>query len=179
MNLPLTTKRLTLRRFTRADLPELVRYRQQPEVARLQLWDETYSLKDAQKFLESQQKVQPDQPDSWLQLVVENTATGEQLGDVAVHTLADPRQVEIGYTLALEHQGKGYMREALRGVLETLFRLSKHRVTATTDPRNAGSVKLLEELGFRLEAHHLKNMWFKGDWADDYVYALLQDEWQG
>lgn len=178
MKLPLTSERLTLRRFRQADLPEFVRYRQQPEVARLQTWDESYSLAEATAFLAHQQQLEPDQPDTWLQLVIEKTATAEQLGDVAIHTLADSRQVEVGYTLAKEQQGQGYMREALGCVLDALFASSKHRVTATTDPRNKASIRLLESLGFRLEAHFIKSMWFKGDWVDDYVFAMLRDEWR-
>ena len=180
LELPLESNRLLLRRFTEADLVDFVRYRRQPEVARLQLWDEDYSLEDAQAFLAAQRTAELGQPDSRVQLAVESKETKELLGDVYVHTLSDARQLEIGYTLALEHQGKGYMSEALSAVLDAWFENdTHHRVQATTDPRNVGSVRLLERLNFRQEAHFVKNMWFKGAWADDLVFALLRDEWLG
>ena len=50
-------ERLTLRPFQADDLPEFVAYRSDPEVARYQLWDSTYSLADAERFLSSQQGV--------------------------------------------------------------------------------------------------------------------------
>ena len=180
LELPLESERLRLRRFTEADLADFVRYRRQPEVARLQLWDEDYSLKDAQAFLAAQQMAKLGQPGSRVQLAIEHKKTNELLGDVFVHTLSDVRQLEIGYTLALEHQGKGYMSEALTAFLDTWFEDdTHHRVQATTDPRNVGSIRLLEHLNFRQEAHFVKSMWFKGAWADDLVFALLRDEWLG
>lgn len=177
IKLPLESKRLRLRRFTRADLEMFVAYRAQPEVARLQLWD-SYTLEDAQAFLEVQKTQMLGQPDSRVQLAVESKETGHLLGDLYVHTLSDPRQLELGYTLALEQQGKGYMTEAVTTFLDAWFAdPNHHRVQATTDPRNLGSIALLERLNFRREAHFVKSMWFKGAWADDLVYAILRCEW--
>jgi len=35
----------------------------------------------------------------------------------------------------------------------------------------------MERVGLRREGHFLKNAWFKGRWADEYLYAVLQAEW--
>jgi RimJ/RimL family protein N-acetyltransferase len=53
-----------------------------------------------------------------------------------------------------------------------------HRVSAECDVLNPPSFKLMERLGMRREAHFLENMWFKGQWSDSYVYAILADEWK-
>jgi RimJ/RimL family protein N-acetyltransferase len=53
-----------------------------------------------------------------------------------------------------------------------------HRVIAITDCENAASVALLERLGLRREGHFLQNVWFKGTWGDEYLYAILHEEWQ-
>ena len=39
------------------------------------------------------------------------------------------------------------------------------------------SVALLERVGMRKEAHFRKSIWFKGEWADDMVFAILASEW--
>jgi len=39
------------------------------------------------------------------------------------------------------------------------------------------SVALLERLGMRREGHFVENNWFKGRWADEYLYAVLRHEW--
>lgn len=58
------------------------------------------------------------------------------------------------------------------------FTLDLHRITATTDVLNTPSYTLLERLGFRREGHYLENVWFKGAWGDEYLYAMLQREWR-
>jgi len=54
--------------------------------------------------------------------------------------------------------------------------LSRHRVIAQTDCLNVASVALLEKLNFRREGHFISNVFFKGAWGDEYLYALLASE---
>ena len=88
---------------------------------------------------------------------------------------------EIGYVLAPEHTGHGYATEALRELLRLGFDpelgLGLHRITARLDARNTASARVAERLGMRREAHLVENEWFKGEWVDELVYAMLQDEW--
>src|SRR5690349_5876214 len=46
------------------------------------------------------------------------------------------------------------------------------------DARNDASAQLIERLGMRREAHFRENEHFKGEWADQYVYAMLAAEWK-
>ncbi len=55
--------------------------------------------------------------------------------------------------------------------------LGLHRVTAELDPRNDDSVALCKRLGMREEAYFVEHMWFKGEWGDTGVYAILASEW--
>ena len=52
-----------------------------------------------------------------------------------------------------------------------------HRVIATVDELNTASIRLIERLGFRCEAHFIENDWFKGRWSSEYRYAMLEQEW--
>ncbi|HEX8274321.1 MAG TPA: GNAT family protein [Longimicrobiaceae bacterium] len=177
--LVIETARLRLRRFAEADLPAFVAYRNDPEVARWQSWDGC-TAEEGRAFLDAQAGLRPGTPGAWSQLAVELKATGELLGDCALHVGGDdPRLGEIGYTLARAAQGRGYGTEAVRALLGYAFgTLGLHRVSATTDCENAASVALLERVGMRREAHFRRHVWFKGRWSDEYVYALLRDEWQ-
>lgn len=172
------TPRLRLRRFTAADLPAFVAYRCDPEVARYQSWDDC-TPDEAEAFLAEQDGLRPGTPGTWFQFAVEVKSTGALAGDCALHVHdEDPRLGAIGYTLAREAQGRGYAAEAVRALLGYAFgTLRLHRVSATTDCENAASVALLERVGMRREAHFLQHVWFKGRWSDEYVYALLRDEW--
>jgi len=46
------------------------------------------------------------------------------------------------------------------------------------DDRNTASARLLERLGMRQEASHIHALDFKNEWANEYVYALLEDDWR-
>lgn len=46
------------------------------------------------------------------------------------------------------------------------------------DCENAASIALLERLGMRREGHFIQNIWFKGKWGDEYLYAILEEEWK-
>jgi len=61
--------------------------------------------------------------------------------------------VDIGYALLSEYEGKGYAKEAAQAVLENAN--AEHglkRIIAVTSPSNAASIKLLETLGFKYES---------------------------
>ena len=53
-----------------------------------------------------------------------------------------------------------------------------HRICADCDVRNVRSVALLERVGMRREAHHRQSAWWKGEWTDEYVYAILAEAWR-
>ncbi|MEZ4297858.1 MAG: GNAT family protein [Polyangiaceae bacterium] len=174
----LTTPRCVLRPFTEADLPAFAAYRSDPEIARYQSWDTPYSIAQAAALLASVQATPFDTPDTWVQIALADRETGALLGDCALHFLADGRQVELGFTLARAHQGKGLAREAVTALLDHVFGpLGKHRVSALTDARNEASIALLTRLGFRREAHYLQNAYFKGSWCDEMLFACLATEW--
>ncbi len=105
--------------------------------------------------------------------------TDNLAGDCGLHfPVGEPWQAEVGITLAPRAQGHGFAREALAAALDHLFgELGKHRVIASVDPRNAPSIRLLERLGMRREAHFRESVWDKGEWCDDVVYAMLAEEW--
>jgi aminoglycoside 6'-N-acetyltransferase len=173
------TDRLVIRRFRMEDASSLAAYRTDPAVARYQSWGIPFSHAQARSFIESLGAVNPDSPGEWFQFAVMEAATGILIGDVAASVDAeDPRLATVGVTLATSAQGCGYAREAVAWLLDYLFReRKKHRVTADCDVRNGKVVALLERLGMRREAHHLQSAWWKGEWVDEYVYALLDQEW--
>ena len=81
--------------------------------------------------------------------------------------------------MAPEFQNRGYATEAVRALLEYLFdTLGKHRVFGSVDPRNRSSIRLLQRVGMREEAHFVKSLWFKDEWVDDVIFAILASEWK-
>jgi RimJ/RimL family protein N-acetyltransferase len=177
--LALSSPRLLLRPLCSDDAAPLAAYRSIPEVARFQSW-ESFSLADAIGFLAEQATVVPDTPGTWLQLAVVHLTSAAMIGDCGIHFLEDdPRQVALGVTLAPTHQHQGLAYETLDIVLDYVFdRLKKHRVTAVTDAENYPAASLFRRLGFRQEAHYIENIWFKGAWGSEYLFAMLRREWE-
>jgi RimJ/RimL family protein N-acetyltransferase len=175
----IVTERLVLAPLDLADAPRLFEYRSDAEVARYQTWAPA-SVDDAVTFIRGLESVAFDTPGTWYQLGMRRPGSDLLLGDLGVHfSLDEPREVEIGVTLGPSHQGRGYATEAVRGLLDHLFgALGKHRVTASVDPRNEKSLALLERVGMRREAHFRKSLWFKGEWVDDVIFAILESEWE-
>lgn len=173
------TDRLVIRRFRAEDASTLAAYRSDPKVARYQSWDTPFTLAQAQAFIDSFDAADPDTPGEWFQFALVEAATGRHVGDVAARVDAhDPRLATIGVSLARSAQGSGYASEAVTWLLDYLFvERKKHRLTADCDVRNDSVVALLERLQMRREAHHLQSAWWKDEWVDEYVYALLAHEW--
>jgi RimJ/RimL family protein N-acetyltransferase len=175
----LAGERVALRRFLLDDVADFVAYRSAEQVARFQSWDAAYPREAGERFVREMMSRHPDTPGEWFQFAVALRATGRLIGDCAARPDGDdPRQCEIGFTIASEHQGYGYASEAARLLVGYLFTgRGKHRIAAYCDPRNAASAAVLERLGMRREGHLRESTWAKGEWTDDLVYGLLHDEW--
>jgi RimJ/RimL family protein N-acetyltransferase len=170
------SQRLVLRRFNDADLETFLAYLNDPHVARFQSW-ESYTEQQAREVIEQQKTLLPGMPGKWFTFALELKETGTLIGHVALKMLED-NQAEIGFTLAREAQGLGLAHEAAACVLDYVFeQLKLHRVVAITDCENERSIALLARLGMRREGHFVQNIWFKGRWGDEYLYAVLREEW--
>jgi len=154
-------------------------YRGLPEVARYQSW-ETFEVEDATQLIADQLTVTPGATGSWLQLMIVVADSGQLIGDCGIHFPSNAaQQVELGITLDPRYQNRGFACEAIEGVLRYVFgSLNLHRVSATTDADNKAAQNLFQRLGFRREAHFVEHLWFKGAWGSEYVFAMLQREWQ-
>lgn len=117
---------------------------------------------------------------TYLYLGVERKSDGKLIGECSLFNLMGQcRRAELGYTLAQEAWGNGYIGEALLAVLEFGFaRLNLNRVEADIDPRNVASARTLERLGFQKEGF-LRERWIvNGEVSDTALYGLLQREWR-
>lgn len=87
---------------------------------------------------------------------------------------ADSRRAEIGYHLAPEAQGKGYMREALHCFIDHLLDdRGLRRLEAEIDPRNVPSARVLERIGFQREGLLRERWCVGGELSDSALYGLL------
>ena len=170
------TERLFLRSVKLSDAESMLGYRSNPIVYKYQNW-KPRTLEDVKSFISESISSVPNIPNTWHQLGIFIKGNSELIGDIGIHFI-DDLQVEIGFTLSVENQGKGYATEAVINIINYLFNtLKKHRVIASVDPRNSKSISLLNRIRMRKEAHFKKSIWFNEAWADDIVFAILEEEW--
>jgi RimJ/RimL family protein N-acetyltransferase len=178
IDLPIATARLTLRPFTPADADDLYAYQSVPEVTRFLYWDARDRAASAASLVDKVRATRlAADGDS---LVLAADLDGRVIGEVnLVWSSRAHRQGEIGFVFHPDFHGRGYAGEAAAEMLRIGFDvLGLHRIFGRCDARNDGSARLLERLGLRREAHLRHNEIFKGEWGDEYVYAVLDDEWR-
>jgi len=80
---------------------------------------------------------------------------------------------EIGFILRPDYWRQGYITEAMGALIPIIFaKTNLSQLTADVDPRNIGSCKALEKLGFQ-ETHRAKDTFFiDGEWSDSVYFAL-------
>ena len=85
----------------------------------------------------------------------------------------------LGYALAEQAQGNGYMHEALEGSLEFVFKqLHMHRVMANFMPHNTRSNSVLRRLGFTVEGYARDYLYVNGVWRDHVMTSLTNHDWK-
>ncbi|MDO3409549.1 GNAT family protein [Saccharibacillus sp. CPCC 101409] len=177
------TERLELRPFEVEDAEELLELRltNREFLQPLEpLRSDSYLTLPGQRT-EILQGIQGRQRDQAYIYAVRLQETGRLLGRVALTAVArGPFQnASMGYFLDRDHNGKGYMTEAVAGALEQAFVKHRlHRVQAGVMPRNTPSMRVLEKAGFRREGLAERYLKINGAWEDHVLHALTAEEWE-
>lgn len=91
---------------------------------------------------------------------------------------AAAQYASLGYWLDRNHQGKGYMAEALDLTLYHTFQdLRLHRVNASCVPSNKRSRNCLIRAGFMEEGRAVKYLEINGRWQDHILFGLPVENW--
>lgn len=176
---PIETERLVLRPFLRGDVDAVHAYRRRPDVARF-LFDgpmDRRTCEEAVAIRVNQTSFEAD--GDRIVLAIERRAGRNLIGEVSlIWRGGDALQGEIGYIVNPDFQRRGYASEAVAALIRFgLQTYHLHRIYARCDPRNVPSFHLMERLGMRREAHLQGHILVKGEWANEYIYAILADEW--
>jgi len=177
---PLRTARLVLRPYAIGDLDDVYDIQSRPEVARYLLVGARDRDQVREVLAERIAATLPDGEGGSLSLAVVLPETGTVIGEVVLFVRSrEHRQGEIGYVFHPDYGGRGYATEAARVMLWLGFdEFGLHRIVGRTDARNAASARVLDRLGMRREAHFAQSRILQGEWSDEVVYAMLEDEWR-
>jgi RimJ/RimL family protein N-acetyltransferase len=178
---PVHTERLLIRTMGTQDVDDIHGYQSREDVCRYLPYAPRTRDEVARKVTQYSAAIAVAGEGDYWQLAIERLADpGRVIGDVyfSLKSTSDAA-AEIGWTLHPSHEGQGYMTEAAGAILEIAFSgIGLHRVVARLDPRNDASAALCRRLGMREEALFIEDIWFKGEWGDTSVFAILAREWE-
>jgi RimJ/RimL family protein N-acetyltransferase len=176
----LETPRLILRDFLPTDVEAVHRYASDPRVVVYQDWGPN-TLLETQDFIRRMLEINGSEPRLAFHFAVVLKDSGELIGGCSlwVPKLSNSEGL-IGYVLHPDHWGRGIATEASRGLLRHGFTaLQLHRISATCDPGNTASARVLEKLGMKREGHLREHIRTRDYWRDSLVYGILDREWDG
>ena len=173
----INTSRLSLRPISAADADDFYAVYSNPEVMRYWSTPPLANRDAASKLIdEIQEGFERQELLKWgIALLTDD----KLIGSVTLfHMDFTHRRAEIGYAQGRAYWGNGYMQEALKAVLNYAFEtLNLHRIEADVDPRNDGSVRTLERLGFQREGYLRERWQVNGEIQDAFFYGLLRPDW--
>lgn len=144
----LETARLRLRKIRREDTRRVFDcWASDPEVTRYLTWPPHESVEVTAQIMDFW-LAEYDKPDCY-RYGIELKATGELIGMIDVVGFREGRPV-IGYCSGRAYWGNGYMTEALRALVEDLFRDGCEAIEIEAMQENIGSNRVIEKAGFRL-----------------------------
>ncbi|MCI9476343.1 GNAT family protein [Anaerovoracaceae bacterium 41-7] len=170
----LETERLNLRMFTPEDAEDVYAYASNPNVGPPAGWAPHKSVEDSRKIIE--EIFMP--PEAWAICI---KGDDRVVGVIALepdNIRPEANSRELGYNLAEEHWGKGYMTEAAKEVLRFAFEeLGLDQVGICTSRVNRRSQRIIEKCGFTYEGT-IRRYYkiYDGSLRDSMVFSMLREE---
>jgi len=169
---------VSLRELSDEDVPILHRWLSDMSIIRYM----TFSLHTIEETRDLVRDVRLNRPFSTRQNLMRgltSTATGALVGLCGLLIDENREQAEAWYLVDPAHAGQGYATEAARQLLELGFgEFKMQRIRAGVLPENLASMRVLEKAGFRNEGLQKKAIRVHGEWRDEYIYAVLREEWK-
>ena len=174
----LNTDRLIIHEVTWDDLDSIFILESSPEVDEFNTLgipdDKNVTREHLRPFIRDQ-KAKVRKKYCW---TIRIQATEKFIGLAGMTLTADRFKMgEIWYNLMPRYWGNGYATEVARRLIRFGFEdLNLHRIEAGVATENKRSIKVLEKAGMSIEGIRRKILPIRGDWVDNYHYAILEDD---
>lgn len=180
LRLPVETDHLILRPFERGDIEAVGRYHILPAVQRYMVRPTRYIEDVAAAIAIMRKQVELHRPGDTLTLAMVRKGDHQLVGQVSLNwSDATAGQGEARFAIDPAQSGKGYLTEALTALFDLAFdHFRIHRLMVRCDGRSHHSIKLMQKLGMRLEAHYREHALFQGEWDEELHFAMLDREWR-
>jgi ribosomal-protein-alanine N-acetyltransferase len=174
----LKTKRLILREITWDDLEDIHRLHSIPEV------DKYNTLGIPKNIEETKEVIRPIIEDQKLEIrklylwKVLRKDSREFIGIAGMNLSLNKFKLgEIYFKLTPSQWGNGYATEISKRLIVAGFRdFQLHKVEAGVSTENIASIRVLEKSGMIREGLRRKILPIRGEWKDNYHYAIVEDD---
>jgi RimJ/RimL family protein N-acetyltransferase len=174
----LKTKRLNLDELSWSDLDQIHELHLLPEVDEFNTTGIPANIGVTEALLKVWLETQLASPRMSYIFCMRLRETGQFLGLIAMN-IGKPgyKSAEVWYRIHPRNWRKGYTTEALKELLRFSFTdLALHRITAGCATENIASIGVLEKSGMTREGMHRKILPIRGQWVDNYSYAILETD---
>jgi RimJ/RimL family protein N-acetyltransferase len=161
---------ITLRRWQLSDLDNLVKYANNPNIAKnlTDAFPNPYFIEDGKRFIEM---ANTNPVLIYRAIIVDDSA----IGSIGAKLQEDVhrKNAEMGYWLAEPFWGKGIITEAIMRFVDLMFSETEiERIFARPFGTNIASQQVLIKAGFKLEAVFEKTLIKYNEYLDEYVFAI-------
>jgi RimJ/RimL family protein N-acetyltransferase len=172
-------KRIHLRGVEPTDLPNMVRWMNDPEVIQNLLIYTPLSSGDEQSWFETMQKSPKEEHVYVIEILEENNWI--PVGSTGFHAIDwKNRSAEIGISIGeKKYWNRGYGRDTMRLMLRHAFNdLNLNRVNLSVFETNERAKKAYLASGFVEEGRLRQDIFKNGRYIDVFIMSVLRSEWQ-
>lgn len=159
-----------LRKWHISDASSLAHHANNPKIAQFMTdqFPHPYTIENAASFIKMVSEFEPTR-------VFAIEINNEAVGGIGLHLQNDVmrKNAELGYWLSEDYWGHGIITKAIQEIVPYAFEhFDIVRVYARPYGNNKASQRVLEKAGFVLEAHIKGNVFKKGEFLDELIYAV-------
>lgn len=154
--------RISLRPLTSDDIEDFLVWAMDDRVTSHLSWESYRNREDALRFL-----IDVVEPHLFFMAIC---LQDRVIGAITLNH-SKPHTAEIGYAIAYDYWGKGYITEAIKEAV-TIGLGGVNRIEAFVDPQNIGSQKALEKAGFKQVDYLIKHTMHRKELRDRILYRL-------
>lgn len=178
--LVIETARLVMRPWTVDDVEDIWPTVSDPTFPQFMSWEAHKTKDETREWLDRASRVVASNEEvSW---AIEHE--GRVIGTIGLHEIVWQARAfrmdrgALGYWLATAHQRKGFMTEAVQGIVRFAFdTMGLHKVVVTCFAENVASRRVIEKAAFRWVGRAEDDVWRDGKWHAHLLYELTAPEW--
>lgn len=147
----LETERLIIRKMTLEDAPFLLKLLNEPSWIQFIGDRNVHTIKDAENYIQNKM-IDNYKIFGFGFYVIINKENNKSIGTTGLIDREGMKNIEVGFALLQEFEGKGYAYEATKAILNYASeKLNINPIVAITDLENVKSIRLLNRLGLHFD----------------------------